>query len=53
MCNHYRNDIRKAGLERAIYGFDEISDLPRDIYPDQLAPVIRLGSNLLAAVASA
>ena len=33
MCNHYRNDIRKLGLEREVYGFEEFSDLPRDIYP--------------------
>lgn len=42
MCNHYRNDIRKLGLSREIYGFGEFSELPLDIYPNRLAPVIVL-----------
>lgn len=42
MCNHYRNDIRKLGLEREIYGFEEFSELPRDVYPNRLAPVVTL-----------
>lgn len=48
MCNHYRAAIRKAGLEQEIYGFEEISQLPRDIYPDTFAPIIRprLGGGL-------
>ena len=40
VCNHYRNDIRKAQLELELYGFEEISDLPRDIYPDRLGAVV-------------
>jgi putative SOS response-associated peptidase YedK len=41
MCNYYQNDIRKAGRERDYYGFDEFSEIPLDIYPDTLTPVIR------------
>ncbi|HVY86113.1 MAG TPA: SOS response-associated peptidase family protein [Caulobacterales bacterium] len=40
MCNLYRNDIRKAGRERAYYGYEEFSETPQEIYPDVLAPVI-------------
>lgn len=40
MCNHYRAEIRKLGIEVEIYGYEEINDLPRDIYPDRLGPVI-------------
>lgn len=59
MCNHYRNDIRKRGLSRAIYGYEEFSEIkirfdnhPVDIYPDGIAPVIRRreGSIDLAAL---
>jgi putative SOS response-associated peptidase YedK len=48
MCNHYRNDIRKAGRAFEVYGFDEFSEtrippdlfaLPQDIYPDRMAAV--------------
>ncbi|MEJ0059158.1 MAG: SOS response-associated peptidase family protein [Terricaulis sp.] len=42
MCNYYRNDIRKAGRERHYYGFDEFSETPLEIYPDVLAPIIRI-----------
>ncbi len=45
MCNHYRSDVRKLGLEQEYFGFEEIGDLPRDIYPDRLAPVIRRGAD--------
>ncbi len=48
MCNHYRNDIRKGGLGREIYGFEEFSEtrlrfdnMPADIYPDYEGLVIR------------
>ncbi|TWB15580.1 SOS response-associated peptidase [Nitrospirillum bahiense] len=40
MCNHYRADVKKLGLEIEVYGYEEINDLPRDIYPDRLGPVI-------------
>ncbi|MEC4591584.1 SOS response-associated peptidase family protein [Nitrospirillum amazonense] len=40
MCNHYRADVKKLGLELEVYGYEEISELPRDIYPDRLGPVI-------------
>ncbi|NWG54248.1 MAG: SOS response-associated peptidase family protein [Hydrogenophilaceae bacterium] len=42
MCNYYRSDLRKTGAERDWYGFDEVSELPQDIYPNRLAPVVRL-----------
>ena len=42
MCNHYENDIHKLGLDLEIYGFHPFSELPREIYPDRLAPVLRL-----------
>ncbi|MDG3444657.1 SOS response-associated peptidase [Nitrospirillum amazonense] len=40
MCNHYRAEIRKLGLEVQVYGYEEIKDLPRDIFPDRMGPVI-------------
>jgi putative SOS response-associated peptidase YedK len=44
MCNRYATDLRKApDWVRRLHGFDEVSDTPRDIYPDVLAPVIRMG----------
>jgi putative SOS response-associated peptidase YedK len=48
MCNHYRNDIRKAGRAFEVYGFDEFSEtriepdllaLPQDVFPDRFAAV--------------
>lgn len=49
MCNHYRNEIRKAGLSTEIYGFEEFSETkirfdnyPTDIYPDRPAMIGRL-----------
>jgi putative SOS response-associated peptidase YedK len=45
MCNRYLNDIRKAGLERRYYGFEEFSETPQDIFPGLLAPVIAMGPN--------
>lgn len=48
MCNHYRNDIRKANLSTDIYGFEEFSEtkirfdnLPVDVYPDRPAMIGR------------
>ena len=51
MCNHYRNDIRKAGREMELYGYEEFSetrieirfaDLAQDMFPDRLGLVARL-----------
>lgn len=46
MCNRYASDIRKAGLERDYYGFDEWSDtrlnIVLEVFPKSVAPVIRL-----------
>lgn len=57
MCNHYRNDIRKANLEVDIYGFREFSETrirfdnhPVDIYPDRPAMVGRLNEGSLEFV---
>lgn len=49
MCNRYASDIRKAGLEREFYGFEEFSEtrLPPqllnavwEVFPKSLGPVI-------------
>jgi putative SOS response-associated peptidase YedK len=49
MCNHYRNDVRKAGRAFEVYGFDEFSEirlpqdlevLPVDVYPDRMGLVV-------------
>jgi putative SOS response-associated peptidase YedK len=61
MCNHYRNDIRKASRELELYGYDEFSetkikirlgdraDLKADIYPDREALVARMDENGVVA----
>src|SRR5690606_35670493 len=48
MCNHYRNDVRKLGASRDLYGFEEFSeirirfpDIPIDVFPDGLGLVVR------------
>jgi putative SOS response-associated peptidase YedK len=45
MCNRYASDIRKAGLERDYYGFDEWSETiintNLEVFPKSYAPVIR------------
>lgn len=50
MCNRYASDIRKAGLEREYYGFDEWSETRIDpllgnavleVFPKSTAPIIR------------
>src|SRR5690606_528982 len=45
MCNRYASDIRKAGLEREYYGFEEWSETGQNIVlevvPDRIGPVIR------------
>lgn len=57
MCNHYRNEIRKAGLSTKIYGYEEFSETkirfdnyPTDIYPDRPAMIGRLNSGKLEFV---
>ncbi len=58
MCNHYRADIRKAGLEMERYGYEEFSEtririrlgdridaLKTDVYPDREAVVARFDEN--------
>lgn len=46
MCNRYASDIRKAGLERDYYGFDEWSETRintvLEVFPKSLGPVIHL-----------
>ncbi len=51
MCNRYASEIRKAGLEREIYGFEEWSETRinpllgnavLEVFPKSLGPVIRL-----------
>lgn len=39
MCNHYRSQLFLPGFPLKT---DEFGQLPRDIYPDRLAPIIRL-----------
>lgn len=51
MCNRYAADIRKAGLEREIYGYDEWSETRinpvlgnsvLEVFPKSIGPIIRL-----------
>ena len=50
MCNRYASDIRKFGLERDFYGFDEISETRitpilgnavLEVFPKSVGPVLR------------
>lgn len=50
MCNRYASDIRKAGLEKELYGFDEWSEtriIPvlgnavLEVFPKSRAPILR------------
>ena len=52
MCNRYASDIRKAGLEKEFYGFDEWSETRinpmlgnavLEVFPKSVGPVLRLG----------
>lgn len=52
MCNRYASDIRKAGLEKEYYGFDEWSETRitpllgnalLEVFPKSLGPVLKLG----------
>ncbi|MCC6789061.1 MAG: SOS response-associated peptidase family protein [Hyphomonadaceae bacterium] len=44
MCNRYASDIRKAGLEREFYGFEEWSEtrinIILEVFPKSIGPVI-------------
>ncbi|HVK80095.1 MAG TPA: SOS response-associated peptidase family protein [Verrucomicrobiae bacterium] len=44
MCNRYASEIRKAGLEREFYGFEEWSETGRntvlEVFPKSVGPVI-------------
>lgn len=46
MCNRYASDIRKAGLERDYYGFEEWSETRintiLEVFPKSIGPAIRL-----------
>jgi putative SOS response-associated peptidase YedK len=46
MCNRYASDIRKAGLEREYYGFEEWSETRintiLEVFPKSIGPVIHL-----------
>lgn len=46
MCNRYAADIRKAGLEREYYGFEEWSETRinsiLEVFPKSIGPVVKL-----------
>ncbi len=46
MCNRYASDIRKAGLEREYYGFEEWSETRintiLEVFPKSIGPIIHL-----------
>lgn len=42
MCNHYRAAISKLNLQHEVYGFEEFSHTKLDIFPDRMAPILRL-----------
>lgn len=54
MCNRYASDIRKAGLEKEFYGFEEWSETRitpllgnavLEVFPKSYAPVLKLGED--------
>lgn len=54
MCNRYASDIRKAGLEKEFYGFEEWSETRitpllgnavLEVFPKSYGPIIKLGEN--------
>jgi putative SOS response-associated peptidase YedK len=54
MCNRYASDIRKAGLEKEFYGFEEWSETRitpllgnavLEVFPKSFAPVLKLGED--------
>jgi putative SOS response-associated peptidase YedK len=46
MCNRYASDIRKAGMEKEYYGFEEWSETRintvLEVFPKSIGPVIKL-----------
>lgn len=44
LCNRYASEVRKAGLEREFFGFDEVSDTRinaiLEVFPKSIGPVI-------------
>ncbi len=46
MCNRYASDIRKAGLEKEYYGFEEWSETRintiLEVFPKSIGPIIKL-----------
>lgn len=46
VCNRYASDIRKAGVERDYYGFEEWSEtrlnVVLEVFPKSIGPIIRL-----------
>ncbi len=54
MCNRYASDIRKVGLEKEFYGFDEWSETRinpilgnavLEVFPKSFGPVLKLGES--------
>lgn len=54
MCNRYASDIRKAGLEKEFYGFEEWSETRinpvlgnavLEVFPKSFGPVLKLGDS--------
>ena len=49
MCNRYASDIRKAGVEKEYYGFEEWSEtrlnIILEVFPKSIGPIIRLNEN--------
>ena len=54
MCNRYASDIRKAGIERDYYGFDEWSETRinpmlgnaiLEVFPKSFGPVLKIGES--------
>lgn len=54
MCNRYASDIRKAGLEKEFYGFEEWSETRitpllgnavLEVFPKSFGPVLKLGNS--------
>ncbi|HYD86263.1 MAG TPA: SOS response-associated peptidase family protein [Vitreimonas sp.] len=50
MCNRYASDIRKADLERELYGFEEWSETRiknsiLEVFPKSIGPIITVGED--------
>ncbi|MFZ2031740.1 MAG: SOS response-associated peptidase family protein [Vitreimonas sp.] len=49
MCNRYASDIRKAGLEREYYGYEEWSETRintiLEVFPKSIGPIIKLSAS--------